>query len=396
MVSVLRNLQAEWNQMVPQAQALGIRRVRPLNAPLETIEYRRGKVDWLRGELLRLQASTSLTQSPDLAALTFGVELEFIIGTCPRDELARRISAAGVTCTSESYNHTTGRAWKIVTDASVDSSYTTGFEIVSPVLRGEDGFRQVQKVCDMLKQSGCKVNLKCGLHVHVGANGWSVETFKNLMRLYASAEKAIDTFMAPSRRESANAFCKALRVSHGPLDAATNMDEVVRACGQSPGRTNVRGSGRYYKVNLQSYWQHGTIEFRQHQGTIEADKTLNWVKLCLRMSLAAIEGTRAADSFDALFAAVKAPDGEKSFFKGRADFFSQQMLVGSRRMTHTLADIRARARAERERQIARDRVLAQAQNEGTVQSFSPVAAEHNPFEQTGVELGIRSTARRQI
>lgn len=402
MVSVLRNLQAEWNQMVPQAQALGIRRVRTLNAPLETIDYRRGKVDWLRGELLRLQGSTALTPVTDLGVLTFGVELEFIIGNCGRDELARRISNAGVACNSESYGHTTGRAWKIVTDASVDSSYTTGFEIVSPVLRGEDGFRQVQKVCEILKSSGCKVNLKCGLHVHVGAGDWLLEVFKNLMLLYKSAEKAIDSFMAPSRRESANSYCKSLQISPAGLAAATTMDELARACGQSGGRRNVRDSGRYYKVNLQSYWQHGTVEFRQHQGTIEADKTLNWVKLCLRLCLAAREGTRAAESFDALFAAAKSPDGEKAFFQARMDFFNHQAMVVSRRTdahTRLAADMLRRARAEGSvtgRFERQNEVVEAAALPRPDWPLTPQAQTENPFVETGAELARRSTTRRQF
>ena len=36
--------------------------------------------------------------------------------------------------------------------------------------------------------------------------------------------------------------------------------------------------GRYYKVNLQAYQCHGTIEFRQHSGTVNATKIAHWVR----------------------------------------------------------------------------------------------------------------------
>ena len=36
-------------------------------------------------------------------------------------------------------------------------------------------------------------------------------------------------------------------------------------------------SGRYYKMNLQSYSRHQTIEFRQHSGTVEFTKISNWI-----------------------------------------------------------------------------------------------------------------------
>jgi hypothetical protein len=37
--------------------------------------------------------------------------------------------------------------------------------------------------------------------------------------------------------------------------------------------------GRYFKVNLQSYHTYGTVEFRQHSGTLNAAKAVNWVRL---------------------------------------------------------------------------------------------------------------------
>lgn len=40
---------------------------------------------------------------------------------------------------------------------------------------------------------------------------------------------------------------------------------------------NIMGS-RYFKVNLMSFQRHGTIEFRQHSGTVNATKIANWVR----------------------------------------------------------------------------------------------------------------------
>jgi hypothetical protein len=37
---------------------------------------------------------------------------------------------------------------------------------------------------------------------------------------------------------------------------------------------------RYQKLNLESLERHGTIEFRQHSGTVDAEKAVNWVRLC--------------------------------------------------------------------------------------------------------------------
>src|SRR5215472_7454146 len=104
MTSVLRQLQAEWNSLVPAAQERGIRRVRLLNLPLETIAYRRAKLEWLRAQLGTSDAFDSLS---------FGVELEVIM---PRGQnvhtVAREIQAAGLDCRPEGLNHSTRTWWK--------------------------------------------------------------------------------------------------------------------------------------------------------------------------------------------------------------------------------------------------------------------------------------------
>lgn len=316
MTSVLRALQTEWNSLVPAARSRGIPRVRALNVDdrgvptaLETIAYRRTKLEWLKAQL---------GSSASFETLTFGVELECIAPrTHSREHIARLIQEAGVACNAEMYNHTTRVGhWKVVTDGSVLSSAGHGVELVSPPLRGEDGFAQLRKVCEVLTRIGCKVNKTCGLHVHVGAANQHLGFFKNLVRLYASAQDTIDTFLSPSRRGWSNVYCRPVQVNETALEAATTVAEVARAAGQGTSRDGTR----YRKLNLQSFWQHGTVEFRHHQGTVEAHKAENWTRLCLRMAVAATE-PKTARSFGELMEVVKAADGERSYFEGRAAHF---------------------------------------------------------------------------
>ena len=41
---------------------------------------------------------------------------------------------------------------------------------------------------------------------------------------------------------------------------------------------------------MAAFWRHQTVKFRQHQGTVNADKATCWVKLCLRMVAGAVAG----------------------------------------------------------------------------------------------------------
>ena len=63
----------------------------------------------------------------------FGIELE-IAGITQARALAA-LQAVGVQACAEGYNHATRSHWKIVPDGSVRE----GFEVVSPVLQGQEG-----------------------------------------------------------------------------------------------------------------------------------------------------------------------------------------------------------------------------------------------------------------
>lgn len=330
MTSVLRQLQAEWNELVPQAQAQGVRRVRMLNAPLETIAYRREKLEWLRQQLgIGLGRQGQVYALTDLDAFTFGVEIECILprGIGGHAGIARLITEAGVDCRADGYTHASTAHWKVVTDGSL-GNYSEGCEVVSPVLQGEAGFDQLRKVCWVLTQARAKVNRRCGFHVHVGARSQSVDFFKNLVSFYRAAEVHIDSFMSPSRRADANGYCQSVHLSRASLNAALDVDGVVRACGQST--TAARSRTRYRKLNLQSYYQHKTVEFRQHQGTVEAHKAEHWVRFCLRMCLVAqARRVEAVGSFEELMIQVGCTDSERAYFQSRINHFAPRLAAAA-------------------------------------------------------------------
>ena len=76
----------------------------------------------------------------------FGIEIEAY--NCSRERLARELREAGIEVMVEGYNHSTCPYWKLVTDSSISGNDT--FELVSPILVGEAGLRELEKVCWVL------------------------------------------------------------------------------------------------------------------------------------------------------------------------------------------------------------------------------------------------------
>ena len=121
-----------------------------------------------------------------------------------------------------------------------------------------------------LADAGATANRSCGLHVHIDAHGMTVENIRTIVCRYASFEEEIDAFMPPSRRGNTNGYCYSVR------QVAEN--EVFRSA-RTVAQLATAQRSRYFKVNLQAFRRHGTIEFRQHSGSVNATKICNWVQL---------------------------------------------------------------------------------------------------------------------
>jgi len=204
---------------------------------------------------------------PTLTDRTFGVELEFV-GVRPQ-EVANVINATGIDCYFEGYHHNTTPYWKLVTDASLDG---VGGEIVSPILKGEDGAKQLEQVIAALDTlDNIRVNVQCGLHVHLDVNDLTVGQIQSVYERYADYESQIDMIMPRSRRGQNSRWCRSVTDVKGRIKNVRSKTKAGLA----------HAAGRYYKVNLQSLTRYGTMEFRQHSGTINFDKIINWVSFLM-------------------------------------------------------------------------------------------------------------------
>lgn len=201
---------------------------------------------------------------------TFGVEIE-LISRDTMDRVGSLIEALGE------------RGWRVVHDGSVMSNDARmfGMEVVSPVLQGQEGLERLRRVMDTLKAAGCKVNNTCGMHVHVGVRGMAPARVRKIAVAFLNAEQHFDSLVPAGRLN--NRYCQSNtarvgRHARAALRDATTIRQIadVMNGGNSSHRYN---QFRYHKLNFQSFVQHGTIEFRQHAGTVESEKACAWVRL---------------------------------------------------------------------------------------------------------------------
>lgn len=187
----------------------------------------------------------------------FGVEIE---------KLVEKLNEAGIDAQTENYGHTTRTYWKVTTDSSIDARGLPSFEIVSPILEGENGLQQLEKICNVLTNLRAKINKTCGLHVHFDAQTMTATQAKNIVLNYISLEHTIDSMMPVSRRANNSQYCASMHYYRNEFQQCNTIYELSLVM-----------PNRYRKINLECYRRQGTIEFRQHSGTVEFPKMKNWL-----------------------------------------------------------------------------------------------------------------------
>jgi hypothetical protein len=213
----------------------------------------------------RLPQNTAqaLSFMPQTFNKKFGVEIESYGVECRT--LIDALTRVDIRVQYESYTHHRTSYWKIVSDASIQGE--NSFELVSPVLEGEEGLAELKKVSEVLIRLGAKINKSCGMHVHFDARELTLNQWKNIFINYANLEGTIDKFMPESRRANNAFYCQSIIQYKEKIATATSIKQIAQLI-----------PTRYTKINPQSYLRHNTIEFRQHSGTVEFEKIEKWVR----------------------------------------------------------------------------------------------------------------------
>ena len=206
--------------------------------------------------------------------LTFGIEIETIASDHAVRHDGLRIG---------SYKHgiqvpylPTG--WTAEADGSINNAGGGHkCEIVSPILRGEEGIAQAAEVLRMLEAKGHRVNASCGVHVHVGwRRDWPSEALARLVTIVAYVEKGLYAITGSKSRERGT-FCGGVRKYGNDKTAKPNLDR-----------------NRYHALNLTNLARgtKDTVEFRVFSGTTNTTKVVGWIQVCLGLVERALNGKR--------------------------------------------------------------------------------------------------------
>ncbi len=166
--------------------------------------------------------------------------------------------------------------WNVVFDGSC------GWEIVSPILLGKEGFEDLVSVFDSMEkqdlfaQLNLDVDTRTGMHLHLGWDYSSIEQTKRLVHAIRRFSPAFYSLVAPSRL--GNQYCKSVKnfLNLSRLNEISSLRDFASTWDDY--------ETRYHDVNFQGVRRRDrTFEIRLHSGTYDGIKMAQWVALWMNL-----------------------------------------------------------------------------------------------------------------
>lgn len=189
----------------------------------------------------------------------FGVEIEFGSGDLGSDGVRRVLHNA--------FDRAGYRRWNLQQRIGWDGSE---LELRTPILRGKEGFDKLALVMNTLSDNGCYTTSDDGLHVHHDAPEFThnIDNCIRLVKSWKANRHLIYKFVNSDRTydiyEGEGAYWACPGWSDEEISALERNREI-------PGWSR-------NDLNLLALREHGSIEIRLHEGTLDYPEAESWIK----------------------------------------------------------------------------------------------------------------------
>ena len=192
------------------------------------------------------------------------------------------------------------REWKFQRDVSINGDDAHKCEMVTPILTYAD-MDTLQELIRKLRKAGAKSDPTrgCGVHIHIGANGHTPQTLRNLANIMASHEELLASALNLDSYRIRR-YCRTVdpdflrRLNKKKPTTMSQLADIwYEGNGASYGRDRHYNDSRYHMLNLHTTFTKGTVEFRLFQFEAPADGKQNglhagqlksYIQLCLALS----------------------------------------------------------------------------------------------------------------
>ena len=176
-----------------------------------------------------------------------------------------------------------GREWKFQRDVSIAGPDSEKCELVTPVLTYGD-IETLLELIRQLRHAGAKSDGEtrgCGIHIHLGAEGHTPQSLRNLANIMAGHESLIAEALNLDRGRMSR-YCRTVDPrfleqlnKKKPKTMAQLADIWYTSQGEGHGRDFHYNGSRYRMLNYHSVFTKGTVELRLFQFDAPADGRQN-------------------------------------------------------------------------------------------------------------------------
>jgi hypothetical protein len=217
------------------------------------------------------------------------------------------------------------RKWR----GGIHTDGSCGYEVVTPPLAGDYIAPCLKELGKAFVESRAQINSLCSIHVHVSAKDFTWNDMYRLLWVYSRVEEVLFRLAGLKRKRSpycrpcGAAFQKALACRFIAKNAKVDIrEQVLKTVYLESGRTTLtndygnpmtgrqyyrragrRNQGRYKAINIcpwlsarkTAHKKGMTVEFRLHENTNDAERVIQWTKLCVQL----VDWVRKADDIKA-------------------------------------------------------------------------------------------------
>lgn len=268
--------------------------------------------------------------------ITIGVELELIICNLPYDLpidthfelLADTLKPLAEKCRTSVIDmvNTTNTelevkdiiaAFQVQNDISIDTGTVDiynhrvqrGAEIATPILKNKQWEWVIPEMTQILLSAyKLDFNYSTGLHIHVGiGRDYTLQDLKRISKAVILFEKQMDTYhpayRCPTKRTESTPYHNPCILSNREstalnglnnivrlrkIEAADNIQNLLSIINSKCSISSNRNHSRYYRYNLTSTLNYGTVEFRQAAATDDGNHIVDWIGRVIRFVMSAI------------------------------------------------------------------------------------------------------------
>lgn len=254
----------------------------------------------------------------EMTKRTIGVEIEFTGIT--RNKASKILSKY---FNSEAYHYgqyydeyhirdEENRKWKLMFDGSIkpqkegnleflsrdsNSGKIRMCELVTPILTYKD-LKTLTDLVNELNKAGAVTNYSTGIHIHIGAEDFSIEKLKDLVNLMTSKEDLI--YSALEIGEFRERYCKKTNknfLSRLNSNNPKTLEELAKIWYNSEyieSHINEHyDHSRYTHTNLHSLFTKGTVEFRLFNSTLNPILIKSYIQFVLAVIERVLTGNKA-------------------------------------------------------------------------------------------------------